>query len=164
MVLLASPVWRVGLFWGVGFGPCVGVRGTVCAGWGATPDFSVSENPAVGDLWGRRGVWKAGAGRDDRGRCRENVAEKTFVGMARACRGKSSGLSLSFLCCPMGIFTVIRIRRVWCLRGLRCFSNLHSVWQLLFAVAVWIWKWCLTSVANSRAELNSVSIQGLMAA
>jgi len=60
--------------------------------------FFVLENPAAGDLWGVWGVWKAGAGRDDRGRCRENVAEKTFWGTVWGCGAKSPGLRLSFPC------------------------------------------------------------------
>ncbi|GEM_PF-2911139 len=56
------------------------------------------ENPAAGDLWGVWGVWKAGAGRDDRGTCRENVAEKRLVRTVGACGTNSRRLSLSFPC------------------------------------------------------------------
>jgi len=56
--------------------PVAGERVRVCAGWELMPGIFDGENLRNIDLWGVRGVWVAGAERDDRGRCRESSGEK----------------------------------------------------------------------------------------
>ena len=86
--------------------PVAGERVRVCAGWELMPGIFDGENLRNIDLWGVRGVWVAGAERDDRGRCRESSGEKRVRVTVWGLWWQIPGSCLSFPGRSVGIFAL----------------------------------------------------------